>query len=84
SLPGAEIKKPSQELIPSEWLELPLKEIRQRVVDQYEREYLTKLLELTNGRISETAERAGIEPRSLNGKMNKYGLRKEQFKRQGS
>ncbi|MFT5498556.1 MAG: transcriptional regulator with PAS, ATPase and Fis domain, partial [Kiritimatiellia bacterium] len=42
SLPGAEIKKPSQELIPSEWLELPLKEIRQRVVDQYEREYLTK------------------------------------------
>ena len=68
-------------LIPNEWLGKPLKEVRQLVIDQIEREYLIKLLTETRGRIGETAERAGIEPRSLNGKMNKYQLRKETFKR---
>jgi transcriptional regulator with PAS, ATPase and Fis domain len=70
-----------QGLVPDAWMSKPLKEVRQLVVDQVEREYLVKLLAETQGRIGETAGRAGIEPRSLNGKMTKYSLRKESFKR---
>jgi DNA-binding NtrC family response regulator len=64
-----------------EWLDKPLGEFRRMMVAQLEGAYLAGLLEQTQGRIGETAKRAGIEPRSLHGKMKKYGLRKEDFKR---
>ena len=81
--PHARTVSLSTDSIPDEWLERPMKAIRNQVVDHYERAYLTRLLESTQGRINLTAERAGIEPRSLNGKMKKYGLRKEDFKHAG-
>jgi DNA-binding NtrC family response regulator len=62
------------------WLTRPLKEYRGMVVYEAERAYLAALLEETQGRIGETANRAGIEPRSLHGKMKRYGLRKEDYK----
>ena len=65
----------------TEWLSKSLKEFRTVNLARLEREYLAALLEQTRGRIDETARRAGIEPRSLHGKMKKYGLRKENFKR---
>jgi DNA-binding NtrC family response regulator len=49
--------------------------------DAFERTYLNELLEATQGRISETASRAGIDPRSLYDKMRRHGLRKEDFKK---
>ena len=67
-------------LMHDEWLEKPLKEIRRLVVDQVEREYLIKLLTKTGGHIAKTAMLAGIEPRSLHGKMKKYKLVKETFR----
>jgi two-component system response regulator AtoC len=63
-----------------DWLAKPLREFRAMMVDEAEKAYLAGLLRQTHGRIGETAERAGIEPRSLHGKMKKYGLRKEDFK----
>ncbi len=63
-----------------EWLDRPLRAVRRQAVDEVERRYLSALLARTGGRISETARRAGIEPRSLHLKMRRLGLRKEDFK----
>jgi two-component system response regulator AtoC len=62
------------------WLTRPLREGREAAAEQFERAYLGALLRETQGRIAETAKRAGIEPRSLFTKMRRYGLRKESFK----
>jgi DNA-binding NtrC family response regulator len=62
------------------WLDKPLREFRSKMVNEAEKAYLAGLLRQTHGRIGETAKRAGIEPRSLHGKMKKHGLRKEDFK----
>ncbi|MBL7115064.1 MAG: sigma-54-dependent Fis family transcriptional regulator [Kiritimatiellae bacterium] len=70
----------SIDLIPDEWMSLPMKEIREAAIDRFEKAYLTKLLTLTEGRIGETAKRAGMEPRSLFNKMKRYGLRKEDYR----
>lgn len=66
--------------LPEDWLSKPLGEIKRITVDQVERAYLTALLKETGGRVGLTAERAGIETRSLYDKMKHYGLRKEDFK----
>jgi DNA-binding NtrC family response regulator len=66
--------------LPRELLQRPLQEIRQEIVENFERAYITALLQATDGRVGETAKRAGIEPRSLYDKMKQYGLRKEDFR----
>ena len=63
-----------------EVLSAPLSGIRRQVVSVVERVYLEEVLRETGGRVGKTAERAGITPRALNGKMRRYGLRKEDFK----
>jgi two-component system, NtrC family, response regulator AtoC len=65
---------------PPPFIDLPLREVRRRVTDAYERAYLEALLERTRGRIDETARLAGITPRALHGKMKHHELRKERFK----
>lgn len=57
-----------------------LKAVRQQAVARAEKAYLIDLLRKTEGRINLTARRAGIEPRSLHGKMKRHGLRKEDYK----
>lgn len=66
--------------LPAEALQKPLQEVRQAIVENFERAYLTSLLRQTSGRVGQTAKRAGIEPRSLYDKMRQYGLRKEDFR----
>jgi DNA-binding NtrC family response regulator len=66
--------------LPNDWLNRPWKEVREAVVDALERNYLVGLLKETRGRIRETADRAGIDPRSLYQKMREHGLRKEAFR----
>ena len=68
------------------WIEEPLREVRRRVVGDFERAYLAEMLRATEGRVGEAARRAGIDPRSLYGKMKRCGLCKEDFRpsRQGS
>lgn len=66
--------------VPKEWLSLPLREARERLLTEFERAYLAGLLEATGGRIGETARRAGIQPRSLFEKMRRLKLKKEDFR----
>ena len=67
--------------IPEEWLEQPLRMIRERLVNNLERAYLARLLTETGGRVGQTAERAGLDPRSLYNKMQRLGLDKREFRR---
>ena len=66
--------------IPKKWLHGSIRKGREKVVTEFERAYLAALLSETQGRVGDTAKRAGIEPRSLYDKMKKYGLQKEDFK----
>jgi len=59
---------------------LTLARARQRGVDEIERNYLKDVLARHKGKIGESAEAAGISTRQLNKLMNKYGIRKEEFK----
>ncbi|MGB5160188.1 MAG: sigma-54 dependent transcriptional regulator [Thermoanaerobaculia bacterium] len=57
-----------------------LAEGRSRLVESFECEYLSRLLQRTSGNIAETAVTAGIDPRTLYNKMKAFGLRKEDFR----
>lgn len=60
-------------------LDAPLKEVRQRAIDQMEARYLEAQLQRHEGSIAETAAAAGISTRALYDKMKKHGLQKEHF-----
>lgn len=62
--------------LPPYWLKVPLK----AYLGTMERQYLAALLRETGGLISETAERAGLQTRTLYNKMKEYGLNKEDFR----
>ena len=66
--------------VPDSWLTRPWRELREELLGDLERRYLTALLRRTEGRIGETASRAGMDPRSLYAKMRHFGLRKEDFR----
>ena len=70
--------------LPAEWRGKTLHEIRDSVVENVERCYLTMVLAETGGQVGLAAQRSGIHPRGLYDKMQKYGLRKEEFRRMGS
>jgi len=59
---------------------LTLSEVRQRGIEDIERNYVKEILSRHKGKINESARNAGITPRQLNKLMNKYGIRKEEFK----
>jgi DNA-binding NtrC family response regulator len=59
---------------------LTLSQARQRGIEDIERNYLKNVLSRHKGKIAESAEVAGISTRQLNKLMNKYGIRKEDFK----
>ncbi|KIG16863.1 Transcriptional regulator [Enhygromyxa salina] len=66
--------------LPEAWLELPWREVRDALLRDGERIYLTHLLTRTRGRIGLTAQHAGLAERSLFEKMRRHGLRKEDFR----
>jgi DNA-binding NtrC family response regulator len=68
----------------SQWLDLPWPEARRRILESAERAYFEQLLETCEGRVGDTARRAGIDPRSLYEKMQRHGLRKEQYRTSGA
>ena len=59
---------------------LPLSEARRQAIDDFERQYLKELFARNKGKVSRTAEEAGVSTRQLNKLMVKYGIRKEAFK----
>jgi DNA-binding NtrC family response regulator len=60
--------------------QLPLSEARRQAIDDFERQYIKELFARNKGKVSRTAEEAGISTRQLNKLMVKYGIRKEAFK----
>ena len=59
---------------------LPLLEAKQRLVERFEREYLTRLLKEHRGRIGEVARAAEIAERNLYEKMKAYGLSRDDYR----
>lgn len=78
---GPEAASPAISLpLPGDLMEKRWPEARRQVLELFERMYLMRLLQSTGGRIGESADYAGIQPRSLFTKMKHHGLRKEDFK----
>ena len=77
--PGGQILSEDR-FIPDDWTNKTLPEVQKEVLERVERLYLKSLLEKTRGRVSKTAQIAGIHPRGLYTKMKRLGLRKEDFK----
>jgi DNA-binding NtrC family response regulator len=63
---------------------LTLAEVRNRGVEKIERLYLRELLASNGGRIKESAGVAGISTRQLHKLLNKYQIKKEEFKKRNS
>jgi transcriptional regulator with GAF, ATPase, and Fis domain len=59
---------------------MTLAQTRQRGIEEIERNYLKDLLSRHKGKINASARDAGISSRQLNKLMNRYGIRKEDFK----
>lgn len=59
---------------------LSLSALRKQAVFLVERQYLSEVLTRNRGSIKNSAKDAGITVRQLNKLMNKYGMRKEEFK----
>jgi transcriptional regulator with PAS, ATPase and Fis domain len=59
---------------------LSLADARQMAVDEFERAYLTQLLKKHNGRITPSAEEAGVSTRQLSRLLVRHGLDKKGFK----
>ncbi len=57
----------------------PYGEEKDRVVGQFERQYLSTALKLSKGRLSEVTDRTGLSTRQLYNLMKKHGLEKENF-----
>ncbi len=60
---------------------LTLAEARKKATEVFERQYLKKLLAKHEGRIRASADAAGITTRQLHKLMSKYGIHKEEYKK---
>ena len=65
---------------PDDLWDLPLADARDELMSSFERAYLERLLRDTDGRVGETADRAGIDARTLYNKMRRYELEKESYR----
>ena len=54
---------------------LSFKEAKEKMVTEFERQYLQQILDECNGVISKAAERIGMHKKNLHEKLNKYGIR---------
>ena len=59
---------------------LPLLDARARLIERFEREYLTRLLREHKGKVGEVARAAGIAERNLYEKMKAYGLARDAYR----
>jgi transcriptional regulator with GAF, ATPase, and Fis domain len=59
---------------------LQLSVARRQAIDDFERQYLKELFARNKGKVSRTAEDAGVSTRQLNKLMVKHGIRREEFR----
>jgi transcriptional regulator of acetoin/glycerol metabolism len=55
-------------------MEMPFKEAKGRLVEAFEREYLSQLLDRHRGNISRAAVEAGIDRNYIHRLVKKYGI----------
>jgi DNA-binding NtrC family response regulator len=60
--------------MPSEMMDMPFKEAKGMLVEAFEREYLTQLLERHRGNISRAAQEAGIDRNYIHRLVKKYNI----------
>jgi DNA-binding NtrC family response regulator len=65
--------------LPGDYLALSLMEAKARVLDQFERVYVSRTLAQTAGNVSEAARRAGKERRAFGKLLKKYSIDKRMF-----
>ena len=61
--------------ISPEMMEMPFKEAKGQLVEAFEREYLTQLLDRHRGNISRAAQEAGIDRNYIHRLVKKYDLK---------
>ena len=75
-LPESIVKAQSDDAAPQAgyYLDLPFKEAKERLVEDFERRYIVDVLKNFNGNISRSAEHSGIDRRSLHRLLAKYHI----------
>jgi len=76
---GKPTGEPAALATPAEF-SLPLLDARARLVERFEREYLTRLLRQHKGKVGEVARAAGIAERNLYEKLKAYGLSRDDYR----
>lgn len=59
---------------------IPIAEARRGVLEEFERQYIRRLLTKNRGRVNKSAHDAGITTRQFHTLMTRYGIAKEEFK----
>ncbi len=80
SLPQELVENSSDSALFSLNSELPLPEARNRMIESFERQYLSKLLAEFHGDITEVAKIAGLGVRQINKMIHKYGFNRSDYK----
>jgi DNA-binding NtrC family response regulator len=57
---------------------LPFREAKARVVEEFERAYITGVLEREGGKLTAAAKHADMDPKNFSEKLTRYGLRRAQ------
>ena len=57
-------------------LSLPFRDAKARVVEEFERAYITGVLEAHGGKLTAAAKHADMDPKNFSEKLTRYGLRK--------
>jgi two-component system response regulator AtoC len=76
---GQPAAEPAAVATPAEF-SLPLLDARARLVERFERAYLTRLLRQHRGKVGEVARAAGIAERNLYEKLKAYGLSRDDYR----
>jgi two-component system response regulator AtoC len=59
----------------------PFRELKQETIDQFERNYLTALLDVHHGNLAQAARAAGMDRKNLWALVERHGLDRERFKK---
>ena len=57
-------------------LSLPFRDAKARVVEEFERAYISGVLEANGGKLTAAAKHADMDPKNFSEKLVRYGLRK--------
>lgn len=66
-------------LVPNDFMGLPYKEAKAKVVERFNREYISKLLMRHNSNVTRAAKECGLERQALQQVMRRYGIKSRDF-----